>query len=250
MPGFPPALMHFPSNIGLPPNMLVWLDAADAATIITGTGGVQQWNDKSGNGFNFVQGVSTKRPSAVTDGVQFSGGVGNSTNESTTPQLTCTISGGVFAADSHIFYVIDNSNKNVGADAMVMACTQNDSNYAGCGIRGNTTIIIFSRIGVTVGTQTMAADWSSGKRNCVLAQKTTTTASGLRVNNGAIVTGTTGTLNTANISIGQERIANGSFPAGPLNCIIREIVVYRRAMTNDEINQAFAYFTDKWGPFG
>lgn len=47
------------------PSMLgpaLWLDAADASTITAVSGGVSQWNDKSGGNINFTQSNSTLRP--------------------------------------------------------------------------------------------------------------------------------------------------------------------------------------------
>jgi len=45
----------------------LWLDAADASTITTVGGAVSQWNDKSGNGRNAVQGTSSSRPTYTTN---------------------------------------------------------------------------------------------------------------------------------------------------------------------------------------
>ena len=46
---------------------VLWLDAADASTITTVGGAVSQWNDKSGNGRNAVQGASSSRPTYTTN---------------------------------------------------------------------------------------------------------------------------------------------------------------------------------------
>jgi len=48
------------------PNLKAWYDAADTATITTGTGGVATWADKSGNSYNLTQGDTTKRPATGT----------------------------------------------------------------------------------------------------------------------------------------------------------------------------------------
>ncbi len=44
----------------------LWLDASDTSTISLSGSSVTQWNDKSGNGYNFAQSTSTKRPSSGT----------------------------------------------------------------------------------------------------------------------------------------------------------------------------------------
>jgi hypothetical protein len=40
----------------------LWLDAADATTVMTVSGAVSQWNDKSGNGRNATQSTAGQRP--------------------------------------------------------------------------------------------------------------------------------------------------------------------------------------------
>ncbi len=46
----------------------IWLDAEDASTLTEDTGGVAQWNDKSGNGFDVTQGSADRRPDLLTGG--------------------------------------------------------------------------------------------------------------------------------------------------------------------------------------
>lgn len=43
-------------------NPSLWLDASDAATVISVSGAVSQWKDKSGNGLNFSQETSANQP--------------------------------------------------------------------------------------------------------------------------------------------------------------------------------------------
>jgi len=45
----------------------LWLDAADTETITTVSGGVSQWNDKSGNSINATQATSGSRPTISTN---------------------------------------------------------------------------------------------------------------------------------------------------------------------------------------
>lgn len=54
-----------PANI----TTALWLDAADASTVTTVSGAVSQWNDKSGNGRNATQGLSSKRPLLASAGL-------------------------------------------------------------------------------------------------------------------------------------------------------------------------------------
>lgn len=49
----------------------LWLDAADAPTIISDVNGISQWSDKSGKSRHAVQGTSTRRPSLSANAVIF-----------------------------------------------------------------------------------------------------------------------------------------------------------------------------------
>lgn len=44
----------------------LWLDAADTSTITASSGDVSQWNDKSGNGYNFTQSTAANQPKTGT----------------------------------------------------------------------------------------------------------------------------------------------------------------------------------------
>jgi len=64
-----------PFNPHMVSGLALWLDSADTTTITQSGGNVSQWNDKSGNGYNFAQGTSanqpTYSPSTPTNGVYF-----------------------------------------------------------------------------------------------------------------------------------------------------------------------------------
>lgn len=47
-------------------NCKLWLDASDTSSITSSAGAVSQWNDKSGNAYNFVQATATNKPTTGT----------------------------------------------------------------------------------------------------------------------------------------------------------------------------------------
>jgi hypothetical protein len=53
----------------------LWLDSADASSVIQSGGAVSSWKDKSGNNYHAVQGTSAKQPtwSNITSGISFNG---------------------------------------------------------------------------------------------------------------------------------------------------------------------------------
>jgi len=89
----------------------LWLDAADASTITAVSGGVSQWNDKSGGGINFTQSNSALRPttnSQTLNGlnvVSFDG-VDDNMNAGDALDNVWTAVGGGF----NLFYVARNRN--------------------------------------------------------------------------------------------------------------------------------------------
>lgn len=72
-----------------PGNLIHWIDFADSSSITTGTGGISQADDKSGNGYHFTQGTSGNRPdySGTLNGrniITFAGGPDYLNNSSAT----------------------------------------------------------------------------------------------------------------------------------------------------------------------
>ena len=58
----------------------LWLDAADASTVVTSGSAVTQWNDKSGNGNNATQVTAINRPSYTNNGIIFNASSSNFMN--------------------------------------------------------------------------------------------------------------------------------------------------------------------------
>lgn len=89
----------------------LWLDAADASTITAVSGGVSQWNDKSGGGINFTQSNSTLRPatnSQTLNGLNVISfdGVDDNMNAGDALDNVWTAAGGGF----NLFCVVRNRN--------------------------------------------------------------------------------------------------------------------------------------------
>ena len=52
-------------------NPLAWWDATDASTITLSGSNVTQWDDKSGNGYNFAQATGASQPLLESGGIRF-----------------------------------------------------------------------------------------------------------------------------------------------------------------------------------
>ncbi len=57
------------------PNLQLWLDAADVATITESSGAVSQWDDKSGQGNHASQGMGSAQPQLVSDALNGRSGI-------------------------------------------------------------------------------------------------------------------------------------------------------------------------------
>lgn len=89
-------------------NCKLWLDAADTSSITSSSGLVSQWNDKSGNGYNFVQATSTNKP---TTGVDSKNGKNVLTFDGTTDWMQTSAAASAFnflhnTSGATIFFVI------------------------------------------------------------------------------------------------------------------------------------------------
>ena len=51
------------------PGCLMWVDATDSTTLTFSGTNVSQWNDKSGNGYNFTQPDTGRYPAYTVSGI-------------------------------------------------------------------------------------------------------------------------------------------------------------------------------------
>jgi hypothetical protein len=65
----PGALGSTPWDPSMLPGLVAWYDAQDDATITQAGGTVSQWNDKSGHGYNVVQGTAANQPAYNATGL-------------------------------------------------------------------------------------------------------------------------------------------------------------------------------------
>lgn len=231
--GDPPAPPFVPTDIA---NLGLWLDASDAATItLDGSNNVSQWNDKSGNGRNLTQGVTTQRPSYTSGVVSFDGsddnlGIGSY-------NLTSATESSLFAVLRH---------RTVATSLGVAVAFGTNSSFGGQSLeRGRTS----GKRGYVVGRNT-----PSGNEQTLAGSDITT----LRIVQGNVYSGTTlegfvnnvsdGTASfTGPLNSGSGFILGRYFATGfPANVDVCEVVHYNRALTSGERASLHAYFVAKW----
>jgi len=234
--GFPGAMRASVGTRFLPPKLhglQLWLDAADASTIISSSGSVSQWNDKSGQGNHATQGTGSAKPTTgtvtqnSTNVIDFDGG--------DTLALPSGLHG-IPNGDFTIFLVM--KQDGVANERMLSA-----------GIGGSTRLQMEMSSGdvafhCNATFDKVVASIDETNWNIVTCFKKSTTAQSISVNGGTATTDAAG----ANIS-GIDGFAIASNQAGTDNFFngnIAEILIYNRALLTSEITVVEAYLTPKW----
>jgi hypothetical protein len=110
-------MWEFPAQYGLwsPANITtaLWLDAADTSTVTTVSGAVSEWQDKSGNGRNAVQGAAANRP--VT-GTATLNGLNVIRYDATNDFLSLANATGLTVASTFYFFGVRRSSVAASAD--------------------------------------------------------------------------------------------------------------------------------------
>lgn len=230
----------------------LWLDAADTSTISLSGSDVTQWNDKSGNGYNFTQGTSAYRPTSGTrtqngkNVIDFDGTKNLQTTAAKSAfnflnNTTATIFR-VLQQDttSGIQFLMGNnsgSNSNIG----IFYFTTSTNDQLSCGAGTGSTVYTIQK------TFSTAARYDAIKSDPANA----TAANRIKVstNGGAFVgsnTGTqtpTGSDSDINFILGNDG-AGGSIP---MNGYFAEIIIYNSILSADDITAVQDYLAAKWG---
>jgi hypothetical protein len=257
----PPAAWT-PAELGA--NLALWLDADDASTITLNGATVAQWDDKSGNNFNFANATASgqpaylatglnSKPSLRTDGADtlFSGATSLGRNVS---GLTAAIVGvhpvgAGFVANACDFYISNGvGNLSTRFALLVNPPLQTADRYSIAGRRldadsytgvpSSTNAVTnagnpWIRIGQRAYSAGVANHWTNGTQD---------------LTNGLV--GTQGSGNTSDTaSLRSNLFSNNSTTAGsaPANSELSEIVVTHSTMTTTDRQKLEGYLAHKWG---
>lgn len=231
-------------------NLGLWLDADDASTITTVSGGVSEWRDKSGSGRVFSQGTANNRPTVATNvfgtkpAIRFDGS--NDTLKSTADAAsllfpaTCfivankpvsTSDGGLF---THIKTGADSYNSG---DAWVLST---NTNSAAIRVLGATSTTLFPGVGATA---TLLGKFLVSLR--------------LATNSGVLKNRTAGLSNTDSSFSFSATPSNNGCGVGFLSALstdvhylagdIAEVLIYSRALSASEESSVEKYLAKKYG---
>lgn len=217
-----------------------WFDAADAGTITTGTGGVSQWADKSGNGYHVSQsevafrpdtGVRTINSLNVLDFNTASGVEGDGLMSSTSLTLpvpltvgvvfqfdAIRIDGSVIVALSSLGGYAPGALSNPNPDQWWI---KQSANIQGDGGGAPGTGVTYCAVTVLNGSSSL-----------------------LRINGTQRLSGNAGTGGGNRIGISTAGLNAKSYG---INGAIGEVVVASGALTGSDLSNLESYLMDKWG---
>lgn len=225
-----------PDNIG---GLALWLDANDSSTITESGGLVSQWDDKSGNGNDALQGTGANQPLLVNN--LFSGKAAIRFDGINDRLAT----DGTFAIGSNVtMFVVSKAsatnNKQVFIEQSVTLGANDGIQFNS---RGNRPVgVRNSAVSVVPPTNT---NWMG--INLALGSFTYDGASLKYFFNGTIQNTTSGSISnnlvTDNLYIGG-RAASGTINTDGDIC---EILIYDKLLSAEEMDAVDIYLSSKWG---
>ena len=230
---------------GTPPiiqTSTLWLDAADTSTnsIQLGSGNVQTWKDKSGNGHNVAQAAGGSRPSPVSNGLN---GLQVLSFDGSHDHLVSTT---FVLENAHSIYAVAKSDSN-GYSRILNGNT--DGRYLFGNGNGNNNFATLYGV----------SDWNStGVITNSPAQSVASHSILVAVSDGTNVTpyhngtaqnsmsSTMGGSAPAGITIGKHGTASSQYWQGH----IAEIIIFKKNHSVNEREEVEGYLAQKWGLTG
>lgn len=211
-------------------NLAMWLDGSDSSSItVDGSNNISQWNDKSGNGRHLLQTNATQRPSYTSS---------NQINGITVPNFdgsddTMSTSGASTISQADTIYIVF----RLGSGAT------NPQLYDGSSARQylyfptTTSIQAFAN---STMTPTITSVVGAVTQVGVLFNGASST---IRMNGAQISSGNLGVS-----GIGPETVVGSNrFGGSPFKGTIAELLIYSKALSTTERDNAEAYLKAKWG---
>jgi hypothetical protein len=197
----------------------LWLDGADASTITQSGGNVSQWNDKSGNANNAIQGTGANQPAYATNQI------------GSLPGITFT--------GSQILDVSAIASNNT--TGFVVFQTSNASITGG--FLGGLSSFYFGYFGLQEILQDSSnVTYSVGAAINVPAEAgyTVGSGSGQLYVDGALVS-------SGSMAVSDPIQTVGNALGVRANASIGEILVYNSILSTANMNAVYAYLKTKWG---
>lgn len=222
-------------------NLQLWLDAADASTIMSSGGAVSVWADKSGQGNNATQDTGTRQPTtgaATQNGKNVLGFDGGDVLILPSPILA-------IATSNNTIFAVANTSVNNTTQRIVLIRTASASEVVSLFYSSAGTTTIGYQANPTGGALTLTGVTKSSHN--ILRGRRSGTTRAITFNGNAETTDTSAanlvTPTAAYIGNNQANPAGGQ----PLTGQIAEIIIYNRSLSTAEIAIVEAYLAAKWG---
>jgi hypothetical protein len=241
----------------------LWLDAADTSTITLSGSQVTQWNDKSGNGYNFAQSTAGNRPLSGTRTI-------NSKNvidfDGTDDRLVNSNAKSVWtfmhSADSTFFWagVTDTTNLDVYLMGDGIGTGSQRAWEMGLTATGLLTASVMNGInggsvGTVMGTDSTTSYTTSPFYASLKSSPSAATASrgffryknGANEGSNAYTASASGSDSPNDMSIGMTYYPTNTTWYGPFNGGMGEIIVYNSVLSDADMTRVQNYLAAKWG---
>lgn len=244
-----------PSNL---PNLALWLDASDTATISLSGSAVTQWNDKSGNSRNFTQSTSTNRPSSGTrtqnslNIIDFDGTDDRLVSTSTISTWNFLHNGDSYTAffalvkDSDSYDDVMGNNANASANIGASFSEANNlrlNHVVVRGVSGTAPIDNITSNNTVSGFHywSVQADPDNGTaaNRSVIQYK-----SGADIKNNTLTAAPSTSNASFDLTIGDSK---GNTTNVPFEGAIGEIIIYSAILSSGDLQKVDDYLADKWG---
>lgn len=231
-------------------NQVLWLDAADASTVLdgdgdnasTGMGGanngfggtVATWLDKSVQNNPVSSGAAADRPTYTAGGLN---GLSTITFDGVNDYLSNTT--GIMPSDDFTFFVVFNRTTGVG-DATVFEIGGGSDEY-GLHVNESGSNTLNYNLNGTITNS--ASTYTPGTFEMVTMMQDLTTFNMWRNNVNTIINGTgVAPFDTTGFFVGDDFDGGDSLQGS-----VAEIIVYNRDLTPDERRDVENYLASKWG---
>jgi hypothetical protein len=221
-----------PSSI---PGLQLWLDAQDGGTINTSGGFVTQWEDKSGNGFHATQADALRQPTVGAGAINGNTGIHfDSVGGTDANNDGMAINTGLSIGRPYTAYVVDQYWGGVQGRTLQGAT----NNWLLGKWGGSSAHFTGDWVGVVGGTVPAGT-------NAPVASEGLGTANYSQFNiNGRNIGGNTAVTSPGNIQLGFS--AGGTFDETS-QADVGEVIVFNRALADNERNAMAQYLGSQWG---
>jgi hypothetical protein len=217
---------------------MMWLDAADAESVVLSSSNVTNWLDKSGLGNHMSQGTSSYQPTWSATASNGKGGVtfDGSDNRLDCAEFTTVLASG--ASENDIIIVCK------------LLSSQTDKTIYDAIDGSKRRMLVISADGTYVSSYTSSTSLAapSGGMNDLGSLNifyTRYSNSGFMYKNGKLLV-SGDNMGSGNPGFDDFRLGANTTPGDFCNCLICEVLIYNRALSTDERQSVELYLSRKW----